>query len=66
METRFAQPILGCCVIIELAIVRVRRFLGVEGFQSAIFPKVNFVVPIDRNSARADCLVREALIMKIR
>lgn len=66
MKTRFAQPILGCCVIVELTAVGARRFISVETFESAVVTEVDFVVVIDRDSTRADCLVDEASVVKIR
>ena len=66
METGFAQPVFGCRVVVELAVVSVGRFLGLEAFEGAVFPEVYFVVVIDRNGTRADSLVGKASVMKIR
>lgn len=66
METGFSQPVLGCCVVVELAAVGIGRFLRVKVFKSAVIPKIYFVVMIDRDGARADCLVSEASFMEIR
>ena len=66
MKTRFAQPILGCCVIIELAVIGIGRFVSIEAFQSAIIGEVYFVVLVDRDCTRPYGLVGKASVVKIR
>ena len=63
MKLRFAQPVLGCRVVVQLAVVGIGRFVRVDVFESAVIAEVYFIVVIARNSTRANCLVGEASVM---
>ena len=66
MKTGFAQPILGCRVIVQLAIVGIGRFVHVEVLKSAVIAEVNLVVVIDHDSTRANRLMGQTSVVKIR
>lgn len=66
METGFAQPVFGRCVVVELTVVGTLGFLSVKAFQSVVVSEVDLVVVIDRDSTRADCLVSITSVVKMR